>query len=73
LNAADIISNSDLDYLFIAGDIGLDTVVSTDYDISDRVGTGTVKRGGHEYAQFQDGGTDLYIELGLTLNGVIVA
>lgn len=72
LDAADIIANSDLDYLFIAGDIGLDTVVSTDYDITDRVAGGNVKRGGHEYARFDDGGTELFIEVGLDLNGVTI-
>ncbi len=73
LDAADIIANSDLDYLFVAGDIGLDSVVSTDYDISDRVAGANVRRGGHEYARFDEGGTELFIEVGLTLNGVTIA
>ncbi len=72
INAADIIVNSDLDYVFVAGDIGLDSVVSTDYDLSDRVAGGNAKRGGHEYARFDEGGTELFIEVGLTLNGALI-
>ncbi|HPF78401.1 MAG TPA: calcium-binding protein [Alphaproteobacteria bacterium] len=72
VDAADIISNSDDGTLYVAGDIGLDGVLSTDYDITDRFGT-DFKRGGHEYARFDHGGTELYIEVGLTLNGVVIA
>lgn len=71
IEIADIIANSDLPYVFVAGDNGLDTVTSSDFDISDRV-AGDVTRGGRTYALFDGGATDLYIEVGLELNGVTI-
>ena len=55
--------------MFVAGDNGLDSVTSTDFNIGDRVIGGDVNRGGRSYAHFDGGVTDLYIEIGLDLNG----
>lgn len=71
IEIADIIANSDLDYVFVAGDNGLDTVTSTDFNIGDRV-AGEVNRGGRTYAQLDGGATDLYVEIGLDLNGTTI-
>jgi len=69
---ADIIDNSDLSYIFVAGDAGRDSVTSNDFNIADRVAGGEVSRGGRTYAHIDGGATDIYIELGLDLNGTTI-
>jgi Ca2+-binding RTX toxin-like protein len=71
INAADVLSKSDLPYLFVAGDNGLDGVLSTDFDVGDRI-AGDANRGGRTYAHFNDSGADIYIELGIDLNGITI-
>jgi hypothetical protein len=57
--------------LQIIGNNGLDTVTSTDFDIGDRI-AGDANRGGRTYAHFNDSGADIYIEIGLDLNGITI-
>ena len=54
--------------LYVTGDVGLDNVSSTDFTESDRIDTTTVD--GVDFAHYQEGTTDLFVQVGLDLNGV---
>ena len=58
------------DELYVTGDAGLDEVVSGDFTSAERVGTTNV--GGVDYAHFNNNNADLFVQVGLELNGSVI-